>query len=381
MNKYQVVLLMAGSGSRFDLTKNKALTKIAGEYLFMYSLKIFLQDTLCEKIILVVSDRDFEQVKEILKNIDNTKIDYVIGGKTRLASVQNGLKEVTNDVAVIHDVARPLINQNDVREIVNDIKNYDATTFYETCIDTYRLVDESKITPVDRNKLCKIVTPQAYKKTTFQTIIKADESNPKYTDEISILLEQNYIVNHLLISHKMPKLTTLEDYSYIEFLLNQNQIYKIGHSFDFHPFVSGDGITLGGVFLPFTKKLKGWSDADVLYHAITESIIGALGIGDIGKLYPDNDPKYYQIQSSFFLTDIKKRLAELGYEIANIDAIVYLEKPNLKNYKEQMEINIASLLEINKEKVNVKATTMEEKGLVGKGEGIGAESVVLIKLK
>ena len=131
----------------------------------------------------------------------------------------------------------------------------------------------------------------------------------------------------------------------------------------------------------FTKRLKGWSDGDALIHAVAESIIGALALGDIGKLYPDNDPKYKGICSKYFLEDVKKILDEKSYEIVNLDTIVYLEKPNLKNYKLDMAKEMASLLGINHYQVNVKATTTEQKGLVGKGEGIGAEAIVLLKKK
>ena len=177
----------------------------------------------------------------------------------------------------------------------------------------------------------------------------------------------------------MPKLTTQADLDYITYLLEKDNQYRIGHSFDFHPFVDGDGLNLGGIFVPFTKKLKGWSDGDALLHAVTESIIGALALGDIGKLYPDNDIKYKGIDSKYFLIDIYNIMKEKGYQIVNIDAILYLEKPNLKNYKQLMANTIAEHLNISPDQVNIKATTMEQKGLVGSGDGIGAEAVTLLK--
>ena len=376
MNNYQAILLMAGSGQRFNDSQNKTLIKVANDYLFNHSLKVFIKDTKCEKIYLVVNNNDLEEVRKI---IDNEKVEFIIGGLTRLESVKNALKYVTNQV-LIHDAARPILNQEDIDLMLNELEKYDAVTYYEKCIDTYRINENNKIRNIDRNKMYKIVTPQGYKQTTFNQILSSIDS-PQFTDEISILLNYDYNISHLEALHSMPKLTYKQDLDYINFLLEKDKQYLIGHSFDFHPFVDGEGINLGGVFIPFTKRLKGWSDGDALIHAVAESIIGALALGDIGKLYPDNDPKYKGICSKYFLEDVKKILDKKSYEIVNLDTIVYLEKPNLKNYKLDMAKEMASLLGINHYQVNVKATTTEQKGLVGKGEGIGAEAIVLLKKK
>lgn len=376
MNNYQAILLMAGSGQRFNDSQNKALIKVASDYLFNHSLKVFIKDTKCEKIYLVVNNNDLEEVKKI---IENEKVEFIIGGLTRLESVKNALKHVTNQV-LIHDAARPILNQEDIDLILNELEEYDAVTYYEKCIDTYRINENNKIRNIDRNKMYKIVTPQGYKQNTFNEILTSIDSK-EFTDEISILLNYDYNISHLEALHSMPKLTYKQDLDYINFLLEKDKQYLIGHSFDFHPFVDGEGINLGGVFIPFTKRLKGWSDGDALIHAVAEAIIGALALGDIGKLYPDNDPKYKGICSKYFLEDVKRLLDEKSYEIVNLDTIVYLEKPNLKNYKLDMAKEMASLLGINHYQVNVKATTTEQKGLVGKGEGIGAEAIVLLKKK
>ena len=376
MNNYQAILLMAGSGQRFNDSQNKTLIKVANDYLFNHSLKVFIKDTKCEKIYLVVNNNDLEEVRKI---IDNEKVEFIIGGLTRLESVKNSLKYVTNQV-LIHDAARPILNQEDIDLMLNELEKYDAVTYYEKCIDTYRINENNKIRNIDRNKMYKIVTPQGYKQTTFNQILSSIDS-PQFTDEISILLNYDYNISHLEALHSMPKLTYKQDLDYINFLLEKDKQYLIGHSFDFHPFVDGEGINLGGVFIPFTKRLKGWSDGDALIHAVAEAIIGALALGDIGKLYPDNDPKYKGICSKYFLEDVRKILDKKSYEIVNLDTIVYLEKPNLKNYKLDMAKEMASLLGINHYQVNVKATTTEQKGLVGKGEGIGAEAIVLLKKK
>lgn len=156
-------------------------------------------------------------------------------------------------------------------------------------------------------------------------------------------------------------------------------MYRIGHSFDFHPFVEGRPLVLGGITIPFSKGLLGHSDADVVLHVVAESIIGGLGKGDLGTHFPDTDEKYHQMASSYFVCKSLKLAKSEGYVVSNIDIIVYIEKPSLKEYKPLMKKNIATLLEISDNQVNVKATTMEKKGIIGEGVGIAAEAVVLLQ--
>lgn len=155
-------------------------------------------------------------------------------------------------------------------------------------------------------------------------------------------------------------------------------MYRIGHSFDTHRLVENRDLILGGVKIPYHLGLLGHSDADCLLHAITEAFIGAMGMGDLGTFFPDTDLVYKDKQSSFFLLKIKELMVQEKYQISNIDATVFLEKPHLHSYIEDIRNNIASLLEIDKNNVNIKATRGEGLGYIGRGEGISAEAVVLI---
>lgn len=158
-------------------------------------------------------------------------------------------------------------------------------------------------------------------------------------------------------------------------------MFRIGQSRDVHRLENGRKLVLGTVEIPSEFGCVAHSDGDALVHAIVEAIIGALGLGDIGKMFPDNDPKYKGISSSYFLKEIKKLLEDSKYEIMNIDSTIHIEKPMMKPYIESMRIAIADLLGIRREDVNVKATRGEKIGFVGRGEGVEAEAVVLLKLK
>ena len=158
-------------------------------------------------------------------------------------------------------------------------------------------------------------------------------------------------------------------------------MFRIGQSRDVHRLENGRKLVLGTIEIPSEFGSVAHSDGDALVHAIVEAIIGALGLGDIGKMFPDTDPKYKGISSSYFLKEIKRVLEDSKYEIVNIDSTIHIEKPMMKPYIESMRQAIAELLSIRREDVNVKATRGEKIGFVGRGEGVEAEAVVLLKQK
>lgn len=153
---------------------------------------------------------------------------------------------------------------------------------------------------------------------------------------------------------------------------------RIGQSTDIHRLVTGRDLILGGVKIPYEKGLLGHSDADVLLHAIIEALIGAMGLGDIGKHFPDTDDKYKGISSMKLLEHTKKLLDENGYEVINVDSLILIQEPKMKDYIPEMRKNIARVLMCNENQINVKATTGEKLGYVGNKEGAVAQAVVLI---
>ncbi|MBR5322066.1 MAG: 2-C-methyl-D-erythritol 2,4-cyclodiphosphate synthase [Clostridia bacterium] len=153
---------------------------------------------------------------------------------------------------------------------------------------------------------------------------------------------------------------------------------RIGHGYDVHKLVEGRKLILGGVDIPHKKGLDGHSDADVLVHAIMDSVIGALGLGDIGLHFPDNDMQFKDINSLILAEKTAELLKEKGYKIANIDATLILQAPKVRTYIEQMRENIAKVYSVDKTCINVKATTEEELGFTGEKKGIAAHAVCLI---
>lgn len=155
--------------------------------------------------------------------------------------------------------------------------------------------------------------------------------------------------------------------------------YCIGQGFDVHPFAEGRKLILGGVEIPHTRGLAGHSDADILAHAIGDALLGAAAMGDLGEFYPDSDPEWKDADSMSILSDITRRIVELGFKITNIDSTLILENPRISPYREQMRTNLAKAMNISLDQVSVKATTTEKLGFTGRGEGIAALATVLLE--
>ncbi len=154
---------------------------------------------------------------------------------------------------------------------------------------------------------------------------------------------------------------------------------RIGYGYDVHQFEEGDGLILGGVRIPYSRKLKGHSDADVLLHAITDALLGALSLGDIGTHFPDSDERYKGADSAQLLKAACQMVTERGYVIGNIDSTVVAEEPRLSPFIPDIEKKVAGILGCQPGDVSVKATTHEKMGAIGRGEGISAQAVVLIE--
>lgn len=384
--KIDLILLMGGSSNRFkkELATdciNKNLYQINKKPLIMYTLTNFLKCQAIDDIYLVVKDEEINAVQDILDNNNLEQIKIVKGGTTRNQSVQNALKLITSDYVLIHDGARPAISLDDINNLIEKVcyKQKQCGSLYHQVTDTIKEVlnqEFEEIKTLNRSLLKAVSTPQVFIKDLYEIIL--NNQNLEITDELC-LFEKEYPITLVEEIHPNPKITKPSDLEYLEWLLTKNGEYKIGHSFDYHNFSNQGPLILGGIKVSDEYGLDGWSDADVLYHAVTESILGALQLGDIGTLFPDQDLANYKRNSKEFVLIANDYLKQAGYEVKNIDLMIYLQKPNLKNYKKAIAQNLKKLLNI--EYINVKATTLEKQGLVGSQKGIATEVVVLIQKK
>lgn len=205
-----------------------------------------------------------------------------------------------------------------------------------------------------------------------------------FTDDASLAEWHGLDVAVVEGDEKNFKLTSNEDFEFAEAFLRrsaggQMSAIRIGQGFDVHAFTEGDHVILGGVKIPHDKGLAGHSDADVALHALTDALLGAIGDGDIGAHFPPSDPQWRGASSDLFLRDAGRRVRERNGEIANADITIICETPKIGPHSEAMRKRIAEILELDVERVSVKATTTEGLGFTGRGEGIAAQAAVLVR--
>lgn len=372
MNNVSGILLMAGSSNRFSQNINKTLYELNNKHLFLYSLEKFKKLNI-KDIYLVIKKEEETNVKDILDSTGFSDVNIIFGGEQRQDSVKNALRKVTSEYVLIHDTARPLTNIEDISNLYQSVVKEDSVcgSLYHDVTDTIKEVNE-KVIHLNRNKLKAVTTPQIFRKDGYAKIL---ENTSLVTDELSIFDDEQITFTKETSSN--IKVTTKEDLDYVEYLLNKDKLYKIGHSYDYHNFKDGEKLILGGIEIPSPFGLEGYSDADVVYHSVCEAILGSLGLGDIGTIFPDNAKENYKRNSLDFVIYALNKLDEFGYEIVNLDMMIYLQKPNLKDYKAKIASNLQKVLKTSC--VNVKATTLEKQGLIGTCKGIGTETVILIR--
>ena len=385
MKKFDLVYVMAGEGTRYSPTFRKSWETVNNSPIFSFALDVFLSHPALNKAIVVMHPSETEEVKAFLEknHYPLERIVLTVGGKTRAESVRNGLKYLESACFIVHDGVRPFVQNEDIDSMLRALETNDGATFYHKVADTVKLVDEKTVT-LDRKKLKAVTTPQGFTLKALPFIRNSKLPDEAILDEI-MLIENELPIAFLEETHPHTKLTTPEDLALIKNRLEKrksqalSQAKAIGFSFDFHPFERNRPLVLGGITISFEWGLAGHSDADVVYHVVAESIMGALKLGDLGTLFPDIDFRYKDMSSSYFVQEVMRYAKKAQAQILYVDVTVYLEKPKLYQYKTKMAQNIACLLGISETQVSVKATTMEKRGLVGKEEGVAAEAVCLVK--
>lgn len=377
---FSVCILMGGVGVRSTLGYNKALYKINNKPIFMYSVETFASHPELKEIILVVNSDDYKNYDFSI--MDNLDVDYkiIIGGETRFASSVAGCRESSEDIILVHDAARPLINIEDINNIYNLSKTNKAVISGTKVYDSVKYIKNGKFeNSINRDNIFLSSTPQAVHKDEYLLLSKKFHGI-NLSDEASLYEASFCDCIYYYLKHDNRKFTTLEDLEYITERLRYVQgDYKIGYSKDTHRLEEGRKLIIGGVEIPYHLGAVAHSDGDCLIHAIVEALLGSLGLNDIGYYFPDDDPLYKDASSIMFLEFANSLLQKNGYKIVNIDTMIYLERPKLKDYKGIIKNKIATILNINEDQVSIKATTKEGLGVIGEGKAIEAEAFVLIK--
>jgi len=380
MKKKNIAIILSGGvGKRFKKKIPKQLYKLNNKTIIEITLEKFVQTGFFEKIIIVSNKKIINETKKIS---GGKKIQIISGGKTRQESVLKGLKEAKRynpKNVIIHDVVRPFFSKKLLDKILKKLSTKDCVIPIQKISDSVRYFKNNSYIDVNRENLNLIQTPQGFN---FQKIFNAYKKLKKNHTDDSIIAYNNGIKISVIDGERMNfKITDKKDYELAKQIWKENKhmdIVKIGHGFDVHALKPEKDLIILGIKIPFSKGLEGHSDADVGIHALVDAILGALGMGDIGEHFPPSDVKWKNKSSKYFLEYTKDLLLKKKYKINNIDITLICEKPKLTKYKKNMKKSIAKILNIHSEKINVKATTTEKLGFLGREEGIACQSSVCI---
>ena len=378
------VLAAAGSSTRMGFDK---LSYSLGKYTVLeQSLLAFDQCPWVCEIVLVVGEHAWPQAHKAAAHCTKP-VRLVAGGATRAESVRAGVLAAKGELVAIHDAARPFVSQQvieaalaaaeacgaaapavPVKDTVKQAARGDGKTVPDACM--------VEATP-DRSTLYAVQTPQCFVRTRYLETLEQlpAEKARLVTDDCSLFELAGQPVQLVQGDYANIKITTRED------LLPYNKekcAMRIGHGYDVHKLVEGRPLIMGGVTIPHTKGLLGHSDADVLAHAVSDALLGALALGDIGKHFPDTDPRYKGADSLKLLSIVAEMVREKGYRPENVDATILCQAPKLAPHILAMRENLARVMQMDLEDVSVKATTEEHLGFTGAEEGIAVHAVTLL---
>lgn len=385
------IILAAGQGSRFAQNSQselkKQFVKIEGLPVWVQATRSFQQSPWVDKILVVVPQEDVLTIQSELAIYALSKVVSVIeGGMRRQDSVWAALQWIQAhqepcEIIFIHDGARPFVTQDLIERLWKE-KEAGAVVPGMPLTDTLKSKqgDGWVEKTLDRSQYVRVQTPQLFSYALVFRAFQWLQKNPQeVTDDASVVELFGEKVKIISGEKENIKITTAQD-------LKGSQVntIRVGQGMDVHPFCEGSmtqgrKLILGGIEIPSLKGLQGHSDADVLTHALCDSLLGAAGLSDIGTHFPDHDPQYQAISSLSLLEKVMDKIGACGYTINNVDATVVAECPKLQPYISEMKICLAKVMKISTDQLAIKATTTEKMGFVGRQEGIVAFAISTIK--
>ena len=368
---YNFILLAGGKSTRFGKNVNKTTIKFRDKPLIVNIIdKLMLMGL--TNITVVHNKTNKVHFKKYAQ-----KCKLIEGGVTRSLSVKNAIKNSNSKFTIVHDVARPLINENTILEIIKNLKvGYSCVIPYSDATDTVLLNNKN----IDRKKVKLIKTPQGFVTKTLKEL-HSKNKDTNITDDSELIRKSNkkYKIKYFKEKNENFKLTVKEDSIKLKYLEFKN--IKFGIGYDIHRLEKQESlckIKLGGVEIQSLYKIISHSDGDVILHSITDSILGALSKRDIGVYFPNNKVNKNR-NSEYFLKFAMNKLRKENLYIGNIDIMVVSEKPKINIIYNKIINNLVELLGVNKKQITLKATTNEKSGLIGNEKFIAVWSSVLLK--
>ena len=378
------VIPAAGCGSRMQADRPKQYLPINGRTMLEVTVSALLDVPEIDGMFVGVSPED-----DTAETLPMAAAVLKTGGATRAETVYQTLEALSDtiaedDLVLVHDAARPLVSAADVSKLIAETVRFREEVIAAGAVlavpvwDTVKRVDKEGVLveDVERDGLMRIATPQCF---AYGELKAALARSLTATDESSAMRAAGFSVAAVESSAHNIKLTRPQDLDFAQLVLDKTMKTRIGIGYDSHRLVEGRKFILGGVEIEHTLGLAGHSDADALLHAITDALLGAARLGNIGTFFPDTDPAYKGADSAVLLKTAYEAVREAGWTVVNIDTVVVAQKPKLNPYVPAMQRRIEEILDLEEGTVSVKPKTNEKLGFEGREEGISTQAVVLLQ--
>ncbi len=379
------IVVAAGRGERAGGDLPKQYRPLLGIPALTRALRLFHRHPEVDLVQPVIHADDTTRFEQAATGLD--VLAPVWGGATRQESVRTGLEAlaaIEPELVLVHDAARPFASDALVSRAIAALRLSDAAIPAVPILDTVKVVEGDRVTAtLDRASLRAVQTPQAFR---FRALLDAHRAASQanrvdFPDDAALAEWAGIDVILFAGEPSNLKLTTVDDFARAEItLLSGLSDIRTANGYDVHAFGPGDHVMLGGVRIPHARGLAGHSDADVLLHALTDAVLGALAEGDIGVHFPPNDPQWRGASSDRFLAFACERVGLRGGVVAHLDATLLCEEPRIGPYRDALRTRIAEIASLPVTRVAIKATTNEKLGFIGRGEGIAAFATATIRL-
>jgi 2-C-methyl-D-erythritol 4-phosphate cytidylyltransferase/2-C-methyl-D-erythritol 2,4-cyclodiphosphate synthase len=372
------LIVAAGKGERLGGGLPKQYRLLGGKPLLRRAVEALSSHPAIASVRIVIGAGQQELAKEALAGIDIGAL--IEGGAERADSVRAGLEQIHGDAVLVHDAARPFCPPAVVDRLLAPLEFFDGAAPVLAVGDTLARASDRLEEAVDRRGMVRVQTPQAFRLDALRAAYERWTGDAP-TDETTVARAAGLSVAAVEGDAALEKITTVDDFRRAEEWLAARLTPRTGIGFDVHAF-SGEGpVMMGGIAIPHPRGLAGHSDADVVLHAITDALLGATGLGDIGEHFPPSDPRWKDASSELFLAHAASLIRERGGIIDHVDCTIVCEEPKVAPHRSEMKRCVAAILGIDERQVSIKATTTEGLGFTGRREGIAAQAVANIRLE
>ena len=381
------IVAAGGRGVRLGADRPKQFLEIGGRSILELSVAALAATDRINEIVVALPEEHVDSGSKTLRATIGRPITVVAGGARRQDSVANAFAKTSkqSDIILIHDAARPFVTREVIERAIDGAKHHGAAVAAVAVRDTVKQTgdaapDGSRVirATIPRDSIFLAQTPQAFRRDVLARALEEGKGTD-VTDE-AMLVERLGVPVHVVEGDaKNIKITTpddLKDRSEGDGVLHR--LIRIGNGYDLHRLVAGRPLILAGVTIPFELGLDGHSDADIVCHAVTDAILGAAGAGDIGRMFPDTDPKWKGANSIELLKGAVAKIRAAGYAVSNVDVTVIAQKPKLLPYLDAMRGNLAAALGVDVAAVSVKGKTNEGVESMGRSESMACHAVALI---